>query len=252
MNKKVLSFIKKDLWLSEKLNKPCFNLICEKGMNLDDFLQTLPNNNYFVSSKVNSSDLNNLVKLQKKGFKIIDFSYSLKKDNCLDNFSKHDNINVREATSDDKEKVADIAFKAFKYSRFNKDPLISTKKAATIKKEWAKNYFSGERGDLMLVASINNNLGTKTKHSRVNGFLLLKKTLYLNKEKAILIDLIAVDPEFSGLGIGNELIKNMIAKFKEEYIFLVGTQSTNIPALSLYNKYQFKLENSYFDLHLHG
>ena len=82
--------------------------------------------------------------------------------------------------------------------------------------------------------------------------MLLKKTTYLNKEQAVSIDLIAIDPEFSGLGIGNELIKNMITKFKEEYIFLVGTQSTNISALSLYSKYQFKLENSFFNLHLHN
>jgi len=252
MNRKEKSFLNKDLWLSEILEKPCFNLICEKRSNLNNILKTLPKNNYFVSSKVNSDDLENLIKLQKKGFKIVDFSYSLKKNYCFEKFSKHDTIDIQEATPDDKEEVAEIAFKAFKYSRFHKDSLISKKKAAIIKREWAKNYFSGKRGDLMLVASMKNNLVTKKKHSRIKGFLLLKKTTYLNKEQAISIDLIAIDPEFSGLGIGNELIKNMITKFKEEYIFLVGTQSTNISALSLYSKYQFKLENSFFNLHLHN
>ena len=79
MNRKEESFIKKDLWLSEILEKPCFNLVCKKRNDLDNILKKLPKNNYFVSSKVNSCDLDNLVKLQKKGFKIVDFSYSLKK-----------------------------------------------------------------------------------------------------------------------------------------------------------------------------
>ena len=100
----------------------------------------------------------------------------------------------------------------------------------------------------MLVASIKNNL---SKESNIKGFLLLKKTKYSSKEQSILIDLIAVDPEFSGQCLGNELIKNMLNKFKNKYIFQVGTQSTNISALSLYSKYKFKFESSYFNLHLH-
>ena len=84
MNRKEKSFLNKDLWLSEILEKPCFNLICEKS-NLNNILKTIPKNNYFVS-KVNSDDLENLIKLQKKGFKIVDFSYSLKKIIALKNF----------------------------------------------------------------------------------------------------------------------------------------------------------------------
>ena len=248
MNKEEESSLKKDLWLSKILEKPCFNLICKEKYNPNDFLITLPKNNYFISSKVNSYDLNNFITLQKKGFKIVDFSYSLKRNYVLDDFPKNENFVIKEACKDNKKEVAEIAFKAFKHSRFHKDPLISIDKAALIKKEWAKNFFSGERGDYMLVASIKNKL---SKDLSIKGFLLLKKTKYLNKKKAISIDLIAVDPKFSGLGLGNELIKNMFNKFKKEYIFQVSTQSTNISALSLYYKYRFRLDNSFFNLHLH-
>ena len=248
MNKKEESYLKEDLWLSKILEKPCFNLICREKYNPDNFCIKLPKNNYFISSKVNSYDLNNLTILQKSGFKIVDFSFSLKRNYVLDDSPKNENFIIEEACIDNKKDVAEIALKAFKHSRFHKDSLISKNKAGIIKKEWAKNFFTGQRGDLMLVGAIKNN---SIKDFRIKGFLLLKKTKYLNKHKSILIDLIAIDPQFSGLGLGNELIKNMLNKFKKDYIFQVSTQSTNISALSLYSKHQFQFENSFFNLHFH-
>ena len=158
MNKEEESSVKKDLWLSKILEKPCFNLICKKKCNPNNFLKKLPKNNYFISSKVNSYDVENIITLQKIGFKIVDFSYSLKRNYVLNDFPKNENFVIKEACTDNKKEVAEIAKKAFKHSRFHKDPLISKDKADIIKKEWAKNFFSGQRGDLMLVASIKNNL----------------------------------------------------------------------------------------------
>lgn len=229
MNKIIL-----DEWLSTMVKKPAYLLqLIHANLKQKD----LPKGKIFIWSKISVGDIRRLICLQKLGFYIVDtnIQFSLSK-----KISFVNNFNLRFAKPSDESGVRALAKNAFKFSRFYKDPNISTKVACKIKEEWAGNFFLGNRGKWMVVVEEN---------SKVIGFLQL-----LEKNKnTVVIDLIAIDENKKGKGLAKQMILYAYENcLKKNGIMEVGTQIANISSIKLYSKLGFKMNSATYVLHKHG
>ena len=191
----------------------------------------------FIYCKTPSIDFLNHQKLIKQGFNLIDVNVKLKYkfNNKIDNYYSE---NIRKVDPLDRDVVKDLAQNSFIYDRFHKDTKILNNRASDLKKRWVDNYFIGKRGDNLLVSQIND---------EVAGFILL-----IEKEKEVIIDLIAVHKSYRQLGIAKNLIKESFNIYKEKRKdFIVATQITNLPSLNLYQEIGFKIMGTNFVWHWH-
>ena len=104
--------------------------------------------------------------------------------------------------------------------------------------EWAYNFFTGKRGDAMVVSEDNGQL---------LGFLQL---LYQGEQ--LIIDLIAVDKNGRRRGIASDMIafaENQCGDFKT---ISVGTQIVNEPSINMYIRYGFSFCASQYIFHYHN
>ena len=134
--------------------------------------------------------------------------------------------------------VVDIARRAFSQSRFHMDPRISPGRANAIKAAWVDNYFADRRGVTMLVAEDN---------ARVAGFCL-----FLIDGPALVVDLIAVDPELRGRGHAGRLMAQAGALYPSGRVLRAGTQAVNTASAHLYSGQGFRLARSFNVFHFHG
>jgi len=179
------------------------------------------------------------VYLQAAGFRVVDVSLQFEVNTA--DISGGEHGGVRAAKPADRDAVWDIAGRAFRYSRFHLDPYFPDEIAGRIKSEWVANWFSGKRGDALLVAE---------HEDRVVGFLLA-----LVSHGKTVIDLIAVAPEQAGRGIGQALtraLKITPVGSNVQPVIAVGTQAANIPAARFYEKLGFRLAGVGYVLHHHG
>lgn len=218
-----------DPWLSGILDKPVFRV--DAGQ--EDKKPDLPPE-CFAYSKISVHDI-------KKGKALTDYGFFIGDTNvtflCAQakEASPNPGIIVREAVPGDETAVREIARHAFIYTRFHADPFISRALADEIKSQWAGNYFSGQRGDLMLVAE---------KKGRLIGF-----NQVLIKDDMAIIDLIAADKTVQRQGAG----KAMIAEMQKRYPKIrVGTQIANNASIALYEKMGFHFESASYVMHYHG
>lgn len=154
------------------------------------------------------------------------------------NIQLNKNISLAEKYDDSFTAVADnfpengqiirIAENSIKFSRFLNDPYLPMQKAKHIYADITKNAF---RKDGRFFVTVNG-------MEAISGFLLF------SIDQAILsstIELIAIDQNFTGKGIGRSLIRAMehyVAKMGVKTI-RVGTQLNNITALKFYRSCGF-------------
>jgi ribosomal protein S18 acetylase RimI-like enzyme len=124
---------------------------------------------------------------------------------------------LRRATEDDIPTCREIA-RTFVYDRLHSDPLFPDRAADAIKADW-----------------IERNILEDTVW--VHGF----PTLGFVSLKDNRLELIAVDPDFRGMGYGEKLIEHTLHNAPN---VLVGTQHNN-PALKLYQRLGFKVVEEY-------
>ena len=152
---------------------------------------------------------------------------------------KENDDDVRWAEKDDEDSVRWVAKQSFQQNRFHRDPKISNEIADSIKENWAGNFFSGNRGDRMAVVE---------KNSQIVAFLLLAS----NEKDFLLIDLIAVLPEYQGMGMATRMIEFSIKTFNVSSTEIsVGTSIGNQSAINMYQKLGFKMVSTKYILHLH-
>ncbi len=229
------NILQQDIWLSKLLRRPAYHV----SDNIQDLSRDLlPFDQAFVDAKVEVSLLHQLHHLENLGFRLIDTNLQL--------FLKHMNLLQKEAlkpcrwaTARDEAEVTEIAAQSFKVSRFHLDPQIPDKIANEIKAVWAQSYFMGQRGNWMVVATVNDH---------VAGFLQLLR----GSEDTLIIDLLAVAPIYRGQGLAKSMIvyaaNNCLQSLQK---IQVGTQVVNIPALNLYRSLGFQIEQAKYVLHLH-
>lgn len=132
--------------------------------------------------------------------------------------------------------IGDLAARALTTSRFHQDPHIPNSVAVDIKRQWAMNFFTGARGDKMVVAQAEN--------GNVVGFNQILLTPHHQ-----VIDLICVDRAYHRSGIARALVAAMDT---EAGIIRVGSQIGNDAADRFYKSLGFVAVGSTAYLHWHG
>lgn len=235
--------IQKDAFLESILNRSAYK-INEITDPVD--LKLLKDKNYkkkgsFFHTKIDCSNVSTLRVFESSGFKIIEENITLEKHGGVSTlkepFRHRQQYGIRWAQDEDRNSVEDIAQKNFSHDRFHQDPNIDNSLADEIKKQWAGNFFSGKRGDAMIVATTNN---------RPIAFLLL-----LLPQKHSVIDLIAVSKQHRKKGLSKEMISYALQNLSNRKRWLVGTQSTNVPSIRLYKSLCFQTTGSQYVLHKH-
>ena len=213
--------LRKDEWLSSYFKGGAYQLSSSASASVSI-------TEGFVYTKISTQDLTTLNTLVREGFNLVEISTLFEQQSPVQNhITSKNNIGLVEL--EEKEAILAIAENAFITSRFYQDTRIPHDTASKIKKDWVSNYFSGKRGDNLIVARID---------KEVAGFLLLIKNTT--------IDLIAVSPKYYRQGIGSSMIT-----FANQAIGLLkaGTQLNNHGSIAMYQKCGFLLTQSHFVLH---
>ncbi len=218
-----------DTWLSSIFEYPVFRIEVGSGE-----LEELTSK-YFAYAKVNVDDITSTKYLEDIGFFIVDTNIEFVCQKPAYGVSQNNEITIRLADNRDADEIRKLAHKSFSQTRFHADPYIDNEISNKIKSKWAGNYFTGTRGDVMLVAE---------KEGQVIGF-----NQVLVKNNIATIDLIAVKEAFRGQGVA----KSLIMELQKSYNTIrVGTQLTNKNSVSLYTKIGFTFDKASYVLHYHS
>ena len=114
--------------------------------------------------------------------------------------------------------------------------------ANLIKRKWVENFYSGQRGDYMIVVSFK---------SIPVGFAQI-----ICENDTLIIDLIAVDSAHHGRGLASLMINFSESLALDQSLnvknLVVGTQLANQPSISLYEKLGFRLCHAEYIFHYHS
>ena len=242
----------KDKWATSILGINSYISEKTEGFEINKIQQFKNNLNQdaFITLKVNTKNINDILLLQKLGFLIVDtlIQYSLKPKYFYKNSQKiidKSNFFIKSADINEKEKIAKVAYDEFKFSRFHLDPLIPNLLASKFKYEWVLNYFLGNRGHNLFVAK-------EKEDGEILGFILLKDQINFNNDMSSTgIDLLATVSKFNKKGVASALVAFSVDKYINFNKILVGTQAVNIPANNLYQRLGFRMENSTYIFHYH-
>ncbi len=226
-----------DDWLAGFLGKPAFHLDAGRATHEPDVLWWLAEwrqRPCFIDAKAAADDLGRTSWLEDAGFRVIDTLLTFERGEPLN----RETAGVREASAADADAVAELAGRAFAQSRFHLDSRIGASIANRIKAAWARNYFAGRRGDAMVVAE---------QDGRILGFLQLIR----GNAGTWAIDLIAVDADARGRGLGGRLVA-FAARRAGCRRLRVGTQVANVRSIRLYESLGFRLVDARYVFHLHG
>ena len=233
----------RDDWLSACLEKAAYRLAVPLGASaahlgdaLQRDLQAFEEPVFFAFAKVPMYELGSRTALADAGFRLIETSLQFSRRGGS-SFQKDERIRL--ATPGDRAEVAEVAARSFVFTRFHQDPLVPHPAADRIKREWAENYFTGTRGDSMLVAEVN---------GQVAGFCLLLH----RDDGARVIDLIAVDPDHRRLGLGAALCNGSEQELGDCKELVVGTQACNTPSVRMYERVGFRFISAGYVFHFHG
>lgn len=230
-----MSKLTEDKWLSDILAKPAFKL---DALDIKVFDPNELARNSFVYVKLSTDKIAEINYLESLGFSVVDTNVVFEK-KCFSQNTHCKNDRIRESNAQDKAAVEEIAFSSFSFSRFHLDPLVDNTVASTIKEKWASNYFSGKRGDALLVAED-------------NGCVVGFNQILLRDNNSAIIDLIAVESNHSKKGLGTELIEAINVFFPKVNKIIVGTQIANISAMRFYENCGFRVASAQYVLHYHG
>ncbi len=235
-----------DQWLSQICDKSVYKLnIDDQFINTINDTSTLEHKNLkqilaqkvFVFAKIDTSKISHIHFAESLGLRLMDTNVTYEK-HYATNHIFNNNCEIRFAASIDEEQTVNVARNSFVYSRFHLDHQFSKSLANEIKAEWVRNYFTGKRGNQMVLA---------IKDHKVVGFLQL-----LNHKDNLIIDLIAVDNNYRRMGIANDMIAFAEKKLPQFKFVQVGTQIANVPSLKLYARMGFSIVGSSYVFHYHN
>jgi len=224
-----MSRFDEDIFLSDIFRKKCYQCV-----EINDVC-ALPDDCDFAYVKKVPDQLSAL--LASSGFTKIETTVDLSKE-VNEIRTRKKETTTRLASTQDSEALKKLAKNLFVHDRWHKDPNIDNKVAQRIKERWIENYFSGNRGDFCIIQKYDD---------VIKGFLLLIK-----KSSGFKIDLIGVDPQFQGLGIGRQLIHEISHHTQEvSFELQVNTQVSNLQALNFYRSIAFKTQSQSETWHFH-
>ncbi len=231
-----------DEWLGERLGKPAYHLSGRPAdLGADQWAMARSVTPVFLDAKIAVDDRVGAGLLVQAGFSLIDtlLTFDAPIGRLRHGGPPHPGLDVGFVLPAEESAVVDIAGAVFGMDRYYRDPMISKAAASRMKRDWAANYFRGQRGRWMVVARDG---------GRVVGFLQL---LYLDG-RYMFIDLIAVAPSHMGQGVGKAMIAYAVDHCPDVDTVIVGTQAVNIPAARLYETMGFRLTSLQHVFHCHG
>jgi undecaprenyl-phosphate 4-deoxy-4-formamido-L-arabinose transferase len=163
---------------------------------------------------------------QAVGFVPVDTRVTLKRSAGPLGPSDAGGARLRAATEADRPELTRIARRAHTDTRFYFDPHFSSQLAGELYARWVQRGFQDDSRRLIVAEQ----------QSRVVGYLLVK-------EEPLEIDLIAVEAESRGQGIGRALVGAAIDLAPESLVRVV-TQARNVAALRLYEGCGFRVQTS--------
>jgi ribosomal protein S18 acetylase RimI-like enzyme len=229
-----------DAWLAARLRKPAFHVVgnLEHLANWQRNLSLrLTGRPFFADIKVPVEDIVSVDIIQRLGFKLIEAQLSFALNGKR--LTELSNPEISFARPEMAESVGRIAEQFLTEDRFHRDPAIRRELAIEIKREWAKNFFSGLRGDWMVVAC---------RRGAVIGFLLLLRS----PREELVIDLIAVHADYRRQGIARDMIDFAMQHCGMTGPIVVGTQLANVSSIRLYESIGFRLQRAQYVYHYHG
>ena len=197
---------------------------------------------HFLSVRLPEGAIAALHAVEGVGFRIIESFMTFGRKTAGEiPFDGGSDFQIRLAQPDEMEMVASIAYRAFESFRLRVDPHIPESRARHSRREWVRNGFKG-RAEAIYVAESEN---------YIVGFALLRSKA--STEKIGEIELIAVDPEFHGKGIGKALVAEAIRHYQGKISEIqVGTQAKNLRAIGLYTRMGFSVVRSELSFHRHS
>ncbi len=229
-----------DPWLSKQMGRPCYQLRYTNTLTGDvcNALSKLLEAGAFVTAKVSTEDIQIVGQLESIGFRLVDTAVTLETE--ILGHAPLSAVTVREARTEDRLIVEELARSSFRFTRFHLDPCVDRKIASEIKAQWAGNFFRGERGDFMVIAE----------HAgEICGFCQL---LLHDEKQTLTIDLIAVGQAHRGVGAATAMIFFTPPSCGPLKRRQVTTQVANIPSLRLYEKAGYRVARSHYVLHAQG
>lgn len=229
-----MPLVQPDQWLGSLLGKAAYRLV-EPAAAFND--SDIAINPAMIWARVPAEQVSALLKLQARGFNVIDTNLQFVRQAAPLSLCNHHLI--RPAQCGDEEQVRALARSSFHHNRFHRDPEIANHHASRIKEEWAGGFFSGNRGDWMLVAEANRSIA---------GFLqILKKN-----DQTIVIDLIATAELYRGQGFAKAMIAYASMHCLDQPPRIeVGTQLGNTASIALYEALGFRFVSAFYVLHRH-
>lgn len=236
----------RDPWLSGVLNRTVYKVLVkdtksishEERKNAVLLEQGLRDSPVFIYANIPSTDVHAFMYFTRVGFYCVESRLVFEKQRQEGGIPRLDNFTLRCALPEDENDVRWIAQISFTYSRFHCDPKFSLFEASALKEAWASNFFVGGRGTHMIVA---------VHQDRCVGFLLL-----IAQRDVLIIDLIAVAPEYQNRGVAAAMITYAEHIYTGTNRIRVGTQAANIPSVRLYKRIGFRLVASQYILHYHN
>jgi dTDP-4-amino-4,6-dideoxy-D-galactose acyltransferase len=138
----------------------------------------------------------------------------------------------------DRNQLVDLALQSGVYSRFKLDKNFKNQEYTKLYSEWV-NKCMDRKSEFDILVALNDN--------NIIGFTTLSK---VNEELAD-IGLVAVDQNFRGQGVGTELLSETIMRASQKSFgnIQVVTQMDNLPAVNLYEKLNFGIQEISFIFH---
>ncbi|MBC8549916.1 MAG: GNAT family N-acetyltransferase [Candidatus Brocadiales bacterium] len=243
-------------WDSELLDVPTGNLewflflLESPDEDVSLFLENILKGNKklnLVYARVSTDDLRTLPILEKNGFRVADvsqvFTYRGKYLKILDD--NQEKVSFKNyVPAEDDNFIENLASGSFKHGRFFTDTRISDNKAAILYKKMAGSFLRKDKNALVRIAEID---GEKA------GFwigAIDEVTSKILQSPFGYLCLIAIKPEYRGMGLGRVLINNCFNTFRGHVETIeICTQIQNTAALNLYTQAGCRIVASYVTMH---
>ncbi len=228
-----------DPFLEKHLDKPALTLILDGEPDVDFLLKELTRElggrAGFVQAALDPARICQRMALEDMGFRLADATIHFE---GVPRFAVPPRVDARLARAEDEALVREMAANSLTLNRFSQDPGVPEEKARAIKADWAGNYFAGERGDALYLALLD---------GVPKGFLLL-----LRRPGAVVVDLIAVEAEARGQGLGTALAAAAMEGEPGGRPLSAGTSAANAAAMAFYQSLGLRAVELTYHHHLHG
>lgn len=236
--------LRPDAWLTAVLGIPCrvAEVHTRAAAGMLAAALPLPGPHSFLTIQAPACTPDDLASLLAKGACIADTRVTLSGSIAqgrarIGRDPRAEDVRLREACDHDRTAVCDLAASVFTCSRFHRDPRLGPEAGARIKRAWTDAWFTGDRGDAMIVA--------EDEHGPA-GFLLA-----LRLGGTLVVDLIAVAPHRRGRGIAGAMTRVAAERLRCRTVRL-GTQAVNTASIRAGKSMGLRVERTMPILHAHG